>query len=65
LIIGGALWFALFLFIAIVFFLMREMADEPGRLMTVGRALRICLKLVAAGCIGLLISISAYKRSRR
>ena len=57
-------WFGLLAFWAFIFFIARDMADEPGSPMTVPRALRICAGMMGAGLPGLAIAIAALRFGR-
>ena len=63
--VAALAWFGFFLFLAVVFFVFRGFADEPGALMTVPRALWISAKLVLLGAPGLLVAWGASRLRRR
>ena len=60
----GFAWFGLFAFLAVVFFVARGFADEPGHLMTVPRALKVSGTLLAIGLPGLAAAIAALRLGR-
>ena len=63
--IAGGLWFGFFVFLAITFFMMRGLADEPGYRMTAIRALLPCGILLLFGSPGLAFAWLARRSIRR
>jgi len=60
----GFAWFGFFAFLAVVFFVGRGFADEPGHNMTVPRALKVSATLLAIGLPGLAAAIAALRLGR-
>ena len=60
----GGLWFGFFVFLAVTFFAMRGLADEPGYRMTAVRALFPCGILLVIGSPGLVLAWIARRNIR-
>jgi len=61
----GMLWFAVFVFFAVLMFLMRGLGDEPGHPVTVAQGLVMSGVILAVGLPGLGAAVWVQRRGRK